>query len=191
MKPKNKIQYKNLINKNNPVDDDDNLLLNIYHFLVDIGCKEMPQLKDKRKDYLKRFHETICLKNNQFPREIDFEIVYAKFFSDVLLNKINDKRYGTSTAEIARMFQVWMTKAGVMSHLYDRYYNKYPEKKPKKTNKSERTIADFTDQEILNQVNEIKKMWGEVSNYPMFCSDGAKSYFNRLYLEYEKRGLNN
>ena len=183
----NKKQALEAISIKSKVEYDENLLRSLFYFLRDLGEKNFPEGSEGKKVHTISTHNVISINNSNFPPEIDFDIVYPAFISAVISGKV--ERYGYSNVELARCFNSWIAQDGVLYRIKEKYYERYPKKRPIRKKGSGRMVEDFTDEEITNQIKIIKAIDPNMMNLPLFRHNGADSYFARLKNEAIRRNL--
>lgn len=154
------------------------LLKLLYDFHLDIGAiKELPTDKAKVKEYLIRLHETITVKNPLYPDKVNFESIYGVWMMAVIYEVA--PRHGNNISALARCFNEW----------YKKNADQFIESSERPIVSKNRTIQDFTNVEIA-RLHDIVEMLndGDLKG-GLFATGGAQSFFKRLKIEYETRGL--
>jgi hypothetical protein len=128
---------------------------------IKIGAtSEIPQKEAEKVAYMNDFWRTIYLKNNLCPGDIPFSIIIDEFVL-ALAHGVIDRK-GNNQVAICNAFNEWVTRQDVRHRLYQKRDELYPEGKPKqipKTSPAE-TVADYSNEELLQKYNAIKPMAG-------------------------------
>lgn len=159
----------------------------IVNYLNDLGAKhEMPDSPDGIVDYVNEFHKALVMRNEYFPKELPFDVIYPAFFSAVMNNFIETPDFQPWTVKNQlKAFKTWITKDGQVHKLYERYYHSYPEKRPKQLSGKATKMETWADQTIKDQYEKIKMIFeGKV---PIPKVPGIDNYFERIEHEYRKR----
>ena len=156
---------------------DRDLLNTLYKFHTDIGAtKELPTEKEALKKYLVRLHETLMVKNPIFGDNILFIDVYAKWLMAVIYDEA--KRYGNNISALAKCFNDW----------YRQNAGHFLPQKEQYTRKSFSTgIESWPSDTILEQYRIISMINQNDTAMGLFGTKNAKSYFNRIQQEYQRR----
>jgi hypothetical protein len=133
----------------------------LYMLFIKIGARdEIPQDKNIQVSYLNDFWSTLYLRNNLCPADIPFHIIMDEFTIAMVQGVIDRK--GNNQAAICTAFNSWITRQDVRNRLYEIRNRLYPNQKPKELpkNATEKTIADYSDEELLKKIVDIKPMAG-------------------------------
>lgn len=133
----------------------------LYVLFVKIGAtKELPSGNKSVEAYLNDFWATLYLHNNLCPADIPFDIIINNFTMALVHGTVD--RMGNNQAAICTAFNSWITRQDVRNRLYEIRNRLYPNRKPKELpkNATEKTIADYSDQELLQKISDIKPMAG-------------------------------
>ena len=158
-------------------DYDRDLLNTLYKFHTDIGAtKELPTEKEALKKYLVRLHETLMVKNPLFGEDTPFVDVYPKWLMAVIYDEA--KRYGNNISALAKCFNDWY-KLNAGSYLQ---HKEQPKKESAQTK-----LESWPDNIIKEQYLIIKMLNNNDTTFGLLGTENAKSYFNRIQQEYQKR----
>lgn len=163
----------------------------MVHYLHDLGAKhDLPDDKSEVVEYVNRLHKKLTLHNAHFPDDIPFDIVYPAFMSAVLNGFVEIPDYQPhATKSQLSAFKKWITKGGQLDKLYERWYSKNPNARPKQIEGSTGDLESWDDYKLHEQYEKITQIMGK--DLPLINTDGAKSYFSRVKTECQKRGLKN
>jgi hypothetical protein len=153
------------------------LLNTLYKFHTDIGAtKELPTEKEALKKYLVRLHETLMVKNPLFGDDIPFIEVYPKWLMAVIYDEA--KRYGNNISALAKCFNDWYKlNAGV--------FLQHKELSTKEI--AQTSLESWPDKTIIEQYKIITKINNNSTDFGLFGTKNAKSYFNRIQKEFQRR----
>lgn len=133
----------------------------IYMMLVKIGATgELPQEKQLRVSFINDFWRVMYFANNYCPGDIPFGIIMDSFTTAMVQGVV--ERKGNNQAAICQAFNKWITRDDVRHKLYQIRDEMYPEGKPKQIakNATPETVADYSDEELLQKIAQIKPMSG-------------------------------
>ena len=155
----------------------DKTLLNLlYDFHQDIGAlKELPTERAAGVRYLIRLHETITVNNQIFPDTVRFDTIYADWMMDVIYEKA--QRKGNNISALARCFNEWYKTNAINYIQSETFSHGY----------SNKSVQQFDDDTIIRQYEIIKMLNNNNMDSGLFATGGAKSYFKRIKLEFNKR----
>ena len=129
--------------------------------LVRIGATgELPQQKELRESFINDFWRVMYIENNYCPGDIPFPIIMDGFTTAMVQGII--ERKGNNQAAICQAFNQWVTREQVRHRLYQKRDEMYPNQKPKQLTKNAtpETVADYSDEELLDKFEKIHPMKG-------------------------------
>lgn len=133
----------------------------LYAMFMKIGAtNELPQEKHLKDSYLNDFWIDLYFNNHLCPGDIPFQII-IKSFTTALVQGVADRK-GNNQAAICQAFNKWITKDSVRHSLYLKRDELYPSRKPKQISKNAtpETISDYSDEDLIRKINQIKPMSG-------------------------------
>lgn len=144
--------------------------------------------------------QAVAIKNNNFPMDIDFDIVFSNFETAIFSGKVD--RYGYSNAELAKCFNAWISQPGTVDRLREAYFAKYPDKRARERQKESNPVENWTYGQIKEAYDNLFRLENEAGNmtvngqpafenaFPVFReSDGTETVFTRIKNEAKKRGI--
>lgn len=154
----------------------------LYRLFMKIGAtSELPEDSNLARAFLNDFWTDLYLKNNLVPGDIPFGIIISEFTTAMVQGRI--ERKGNNQAAICGAFNKWISQQDVRNRLYQVRDRAYPEQKPKQVAENattQPTVADYSDEELLENLENIKKMAGIKT---------ADQMIEELEAEVERRGL--
>ncbi len=133
----------------------------LYILFMKIGAiKELPSNERMKESYLNDFWLDLYYNNHLCPGDIPFHIVIKSFTTSMVQGVIDRK--GNNQAAICQAFNRWVVRSDVRNRLYQLRDEMYPEGKPKQITEqaTQESITDYSDEELLEKIEQIKPMAG-------------------------------